>query len=80
VYMHPKKTDGVAKGSPACHRAVLETVEALRKAGHECVQIDPPDSAWRDRSLLSGKPKLWFQLPSCSDFSLQSLLQTGTRS
>ncbi|KAI0278662.1 amidase signature domain-containing protein, partial [Russula brevipes] len=37
--------DGAVKGSPACHRAVLETAEALRKAGHECVEIEPPDSA-----------------------------------
>ncbi|KAN0132779.1 Amidase signature domain containing protein [Lactarius tabidus] len=37
--------DGTVKGSPACHRAVLETVEALRKAGHECFEIDSPDSA-----------------------------------
>lgn len=37
--------DGVVKGSPACHRAVLETVQALRKAGHECVEIQHPDSA-----------------------------------
>jgi len=35
--------DGVVKGSPASHRAVLQTVEALRKAGHECVEIDSPD-------------------------------------
>ena len=40
-----KKPDGVVKGSPACHRAVLETVEALREAGHECVEIEPPDGA-----------------------------------
>ncbi|KAI9509118.1 amidase [Russula earlei] len=38
-------SDGVVKGSPACHRAVLETVEALRKVGHECVEIEGPDSA-----------------------------------
>ena len=43
--------DGVVKGSPACHRAVLETVEALRKAGHECVDIDPPDCAYTGRSF-----------------------------
>jgi len=35
--------DGVVKGSPACHRAVLETVEALRKTGHDCVEIESPD-------------------------------------
>jgi len=33
------------KGSPAYHRAILETAEALRKAGHEWVEIEPPDSA-----------------------------------
>ena len=38
-------TDGAVKGSPACHRAVLETVEVLRKKGHECVEIEPPDCA-----------------------------------
>ena len=26
----------------ACKRAVLETVEALRKEGHECVEVDVP--------------------------------------
>ncbi|KAH9057420.1 amidase [Lactarius vividus] len=36
--------DGVVKGSPACQRAVLETVQALRAVGHECVEIDSPDS------------------------------------
>lgn len=36
--------DTAVKGSPATHRAVLETVQALRAAGHECVEIDSPDS------------------------------------
>ncbi|KAF8260713.1 amidase signature domain-containing protein [Lactarius quietus] len=36
--------DTSVKGSPACHRAVLESVQALRAAGHECVEIDCPDS------------------------------------
>ena len=31
------------KSSPACQRAVLETVDALRKQGHECVEIELPD-------------------------------------
>jgi amidase len=31
---------------------VLETVEALRKAGHECIQIDAPDGAWRNLSPI----------------------------
>jgi amidase len=56
--IYTQQTDGLVKGSPACHRAVLETVEALRKAGHECVQIDPPDSASKYLSLLGDEPKL----------------------
>ncbi|KAF8957476.1 amidase [Flammula alnicola] len=32
------------KASPACKRAVLETVEALRDAGHECVEFELPES------------------------------------
>ena len=35
-------TDNYIKASPACARAVLETVEALRKAGHECVEFEFP--------------------------------------
>ncbi|KAF8312351.1 amidase signature enzyme [Clavulina sp. PMI_390] len=35
-------SDGVVKASPACQRAVMESVEALRKAGHECVPFTPP--------------------------------------
>jgi amidase len=46
-------TDGAVKGSPACHRAVLETVDALRKEGHECVQIDPPDCACKGNFLMA---------------------------
>ena len=34
--------DGVVPPSPPCRRAVLETVEALRAAGHECVEWKPP--------------------------------------
>ncbi|KAM0787600.1 hypothetical protein ACM66B_003668 [Microbotryomycetes sp. NB124-2] len=36
-------TDGFCRASPACERAVLETVEALRKKGHECIEFAPPD-------------------------------------
>lgn len=36
-------TDGFCRSSPACQRAVLETVEALRKKGHECVEFQPLD-------------------------------------
>ncbi|TEB29057.1 amidase [Coprinellus micaceus] len=38
-------SDGYVKASPACKRAVLETVEALKKQGHECVEISIPDTA-----------------------------------
>ncbi|KAL5536849.1 hypothetical protein ACEPAF_672 [Sanghuangporus sanghuang] len=34
-------SDLFIKASPACKRAVLETVEALRKAGHECIEFQP---------------------------------------
>jgi Asp-tRNA(Asn)/Glu-tRNA(Gln) amidotransferase A subunit family amidase len=37
------EVDGVVKASPACQRAVLEAVDAMRKQGHECVEIVPPD-------------------------------------
>ncbi|KAF5316046.1 hypothetical protein D9619_006208 [Psilocybe cf. subviscida] len=37
-------SDNFIKASPACKRAVVETVEALRKAGHECVEFEIPDS------------------------------------
>lgn len=38
-------TDGICRSSPACERAVLETVEALRKEGHEVVEFAPPTPA-----------------------------------
>jgi Asp-tRNA(Asn)/Glu-tRNA(Gln) amidotransferase A subunit family amidase len=37
--------DGFCKASPACARAVGESVAALEKAGHECVPISPPNAA-----------------------------------
>ncbi|KAG8959732.1 hypothetical protein FRC03_007549 [Tulasnella sp. 419] len=37
------KSDGLIKASPACQRAVQESVDALRKAGHECVEFEFPD-------------------------------------
>ncbi|KAF8184988.1 amidase [Mycena galopus ATCC 62051] len=36
-------TDGYIKGSPANKRAISETVTALRKQGHECIEIEVPD-------------------------------------
>ncbi|TBU43523.1 amidase signature domain-containing protein [Dichomitus squalens] len=38
-------SDGYVKASPACQRAVLKAVEALRKAGHECVEFEFPQAA-----------------------------------
>ncbi|EKM61689.1 uncharacterized protein PHACADRAFT_135578 [Phanerochaete carnosa HHB-10118-sp] len=37
--------DGFIKSSPASQRAVLETVEALSREGHECVEFAVPDAA-----------------------------------
>ena len=37
--------DDYVKPSPAHQRAVLEAVDALRKAGHECIEIQVPDGA-----------------------------------
>jgi Asp-tRNA(Asn)/Glu-tRNA(Gln) amidotransferase A subunit family amidase len=34
--------DGFVKSSPACERAVLETIAALRQVGHECVELNWP--------------------------------------
>ena len=34
--------DGLVKASPPCQRAVLETVEALRREGHECIEFPIP--------------------------------------
>ncbi|KAG6813163.1 hypothetical protein H0H92_013570 [Tricholoma furcatifolium] len=36
--------DDYIKASPACQRAVLETVEALRREGHECIEFKVPDA------------------------------------
>ena len=38
--------DGMARTTPACHRAVSETVEALRKQGHECIEFELPSRAF----------------------------------
>ena len=45
--------DGLVKASPACKRAVLETVEALRREGHECVEFAVPSrKCWFFRRLF----------------------------
>ena len=40
--MTENSSDNYIKTSPACARAVLETVDALRKAGHDCVEFEFP--------------------------------------
>ncbi|EKM81874.1 hypothetical protein AGABI1DRAFT_112104 [Agaricus bisporus var. burnettii JB137-S8] len=35
-------SDDCVKTSPACRRAVLESIEALRRQGHECIEIEIP--------------------------------------
>jgi len=37
--------DGMARTTPACCRAVSETVEAIKKQGHECVEFELPSRA-----------------------------------
>lgn len=38
-------SDNFVKTSPACKRAVLETIDVLRKKGHECIEIEIPSVA-----------------------------------
>lgn len=45
--------DGFIKASPACRRAVLQSVEALRAAGHECVEISVPDRKRKVSPIIS---------------------------
>ncbi|KAF4343694.1 amidase (acetamidase) [Fusarium beomiforme] len=46
------RTDGVVDSSPACRRALEITEAALREAGHEIVEINPP-SAYESLCLAS---------------------------
>lgn len=46
--------DDFIKASPACKRAVLESVEALRAAGHECIEISVPEREFWVFGLSSG--------------------------
>ncbi|KIK55153.1 hypothetical protein GYMLUDRAFT_48114 [Collybiopsis luxurians FD-317 M1] len=45
--------DGFAKAAPACRRAVSETIEALRREGHECVEIEIPDTTEYLKTFLA---------------------------
>ncbi|KZT07013.1 amidase signature enzyme [Laetiporus sulphureus 93-53] len=55
--------DHFVKASPACERAVLETVEALRREEHECVKITIPQ-----RSTASKALELFVELTSADGF------------
>ncbi|KAI0343231.1 amidase [Trametopsis cervina] len=47
-------SDPYVRSSPACQRAVYETVEALRLAGHECIELPfPAESDIAIQHLLS---------------------------
>ncbi|KDQ16935.1 hypothetical protein BOTBODRAFT_64460 [Botryobasidium botryosum FD-172 SS1] len=44
-------SDDFVQTSPACQRAVLETVAALREQGHECIKFMPP-RLWKTLALF----------------------------
>ena len=48
------RTDGVIDPSPACARALQETVQALKQDGHEVFDVQPPDTyeAFKVASVL----------------------------
>ena len=48
------RTDNVIEPSPACARALNETVEALKKDGHQVFDVNPPDTyeAFKIASVL----------------------------
>ena len=45
--------DGLVKASPVCKRAVLQTVEALRREGHECIEFAVPSRTYLP-TILAG--------------------------
>jgi len=45
--------DGVSIASPPVKRAILETVEALQKQGHEVIQVTPPNVLQAVRIFLA---------------------------
>ena len=58
--------DGMARITPACSRAVSETVEALREQGHECVEFKLPSRELRTCLL-------WFRAPHYVYHSRESI-------
>ena len=52
--------DGMARITPACYRAVSETVEALRRQGHECVEFELPSRMLVTCCHLSQSPHSFY--------------------
>ncbi|KAF9643224.1 hypothetical protein BDM02DRAFT_3132573 [Thelephora ganbajun] len=50
--------DGMAQITPACYCAVCDTVEALRKQGHECVEFEFPSHLFRNKDPDPTGPNL----------------------
>ncbi|CAB9507550.1 Glutamyl-tRNA(Gln) amidotransferase subunit A [Seminavis robusta] len=47
-------TDGWFEPCATSKRALKETLDALTKAGHECVEFEPPTDGWHNYGLLVG--------------------------
>ncbi|KAG2356852.1 amidase signature domain-containing protein [Suillus spraguei] len=65
-------SDGMMESSPACKRAVLETVSALRKQGHQCIEFTSPLNASAMEVFL---PYGKFKLKICRLYLTQPDLQ-----
>lgn len=60
-----QRADGYVKASPANQRAVRETVNALRLAGHECIPFEIPEGTQPQSGPVSGKPDVlngWYSV------------------
>ena len=55
--------DGMARITPACRRAVSETVEALRGQGYECVEFELPHRAFPTRLPCASRSLLFASQP-----------------
>jgi Asp-tRNA(Asn)/Glu-tRNA(Gln) amidotransferase A subunit family amidase len=52
--------DGMARITPACRRAVSETVEALRRQGHECIEFELPSRMLVACRYVSKSPHFFY--------------------
>ena len=59
--------DGMARVTPACRRAVSETVEALRRQGYECVEFELPSRAFSTRVMRFGLLNLYVAAEKASE-------------